>query len=526
MDQVIVLSSSDEDECISDAPSASQKIEQDSSLLPQVDCDDFDNFDYGILDRDEVLCLPSKNNSSSGYSPYLGGQRDKVRKAHDLSDSDDEENVNKQSNTNESSDDELPDLDIDLGPSTSAAKKDGKSAELNLRACEETLPESKLGRQQKREENKQLKQLERAEKANQRQALRQEREQKKKEAAHAKALKQATAEVGRSKKPGECLKWVTCILDPGLLKADYSGELLTALRTCEIEYKVEDCLIPNSVTWERRIQNVTVDDDMTVQRAITIQNEPLVLVVWMWNKIVEEIHSNQLLPSVEEILSLLPGRDLTIAIYGLEDYFKFQKTQKRRDIRSDVLGTGPSKKKAKEGTFEAAPTVSRGDVEYALAEVQIKWGISHRCINSKIDMANLVCQLTKAIAEAPFKQEKHKKDADRLDWYALGDSKDCVVVDKEGNGSLQLWQRQLCQFPLASRETSEAIASVYPSPISLLQAYERCSKEEEAQLLLEDIPVRRGPGPLSTARRIGPQLSKKIHTFFTTFDENSLIAPD
>lgn len=66
------------------------------------------------------------------------------------------------------------------------------------------------------------------------------------------------------------------------------------------------------------------------------------------------------------------------------------------------------------------------------------------------------------------RREKHQKDAE-LDWYAVGDSKDCVAVDKDGNGSLQLWQRQLCQFPLASRETSEAIASIYPSPLSLLQ---------------------------------------------------------
>lgn len=42
----------------------------------------------------------------------------------------------------------------------------------------------------------------------------------------------------------------------------------------------------------------------------------------MWDKIVEEIHNGTLHSSVEEILSLVPGKELTIAIFGLEDYFK------------------------------------------------------------------------------------------------------------------------------------------------------------------------------------------------------------
>lgn len=59
-------------------------------------------------------------------------------------------------------------------------------------------------------------------------------------------------------------QWITSTLDPGLLKAEYSGELLTALRNCEIDYKVEECIYPSSVTWERRLQNVSVDEGMAV----------------------------------------------------------------------------------------------------------------------------------------------------------------------------------------------------------------------------------------------------------------------
>lgn len=37
-------------------------------------------------------------------------------------------------------------------------------------------------------------------------------------------------------------------------------------------------------------------------------------------------------------------------------------------------------------------------------------------------------------------------------------------------------------------------------------------------MLLADIPIRRGAGILASTRRIGPELSKKLHVFFTAKD--------
>jgi hypothetical protein len=65
--------------------------------------------------------------------------------------------------------------------------------------------------------------------------------------------------------------------------------------------------------------------------------------------------------------------------------------------------------------------------------------------------------------------EKHKREQEKLEWYAAGDSRDCVRVDKNGNGLLRLWQQQLCQFNRVSMETAQAITSVYRSPNALVQ---------------------------------------------------------
>lgn len=50
-----------------------------------------------------------------------------------------------------------------------------------------------------------------------------------------------------------------------------------------------------------------------------------------------------------------------------------------------------------------------------------------------------------------------------------GENKDCVRVDKDGNGLQRLWNQQLTMFPLARLETAEAISSKFPTPSSLMQ---------------------------------------------------------
>lgn len=64
-----------------------------------------------------------------------------------------------------------------------------------------------------------------------------------------------------------------------------------------------------------------------------------------------------------------------------------------------------------------------------------------------------------------MKNEKYQQN----DWYIAGDNKDCVKVDKDGNGLNRLWKQVLTAFPLASLETAEAIAANYPSLSSLLK---------------------------------------------------------
>lgn len=67
------------------------------------------------------------------------------------------------------------------------------------------------------------------------------------------------------------------------------------------------------------------------------------------------------------------------------------------------------------------------------------------------------------------KNEKYKN----LDFCLAKDTRDCVLVDKNGNGFRRLWQQQLTTFDLVRLETAEAILSKYSSPTQLFQVWIR-----------------------------------------------------
>lgn len=112
------------------------------------------------------------------------------------------------------------------------------------------------------------------------------------------------------------------------------------------------------------------------------------------------------------------------------------------------------------------------------------------------------------------KQNKYEDDG----YYISSNNTDCVKVDKDGNGLRHLWQQCLTSFPQVRIETAEAIMAVYPTFVSLIEAYDKCHTQEERENLLEDIPIRRMACPFANSRKVGPELSKKICQFYTSLD--------
>ncbi|KAG5886348.1 hypothetical protein JTB14_000450 [Gonioctena quinquepunctata] len=108
-------------------------------------------------------------------------------------------------------------------------------------------------------------------------------------------------------------------------------------------------------------------------------------------------------------------------------------------------------------------------------------------------------------------QEKYELQSQFFDVV----NKDTVRVDKHGNGLGRAWRQMLTMFPLARLETAEAITAAFSTPTSLFEAYRSSTKPEE---LIQNLPIRRAQGPLTSVRKIGPELSKKCFNFFTSED--------
>ncbi|XP_045623199.1 crossover junction endonuclease EME1 isoform X2 [Procambarus clarkii] len=223
----------------------------------------------------------------------------------------------------------------------------------------------------------------------------------------------------------------------------------------------------------------------------------------------------------------LNGANLTLVVCSVDEYLRSQKTGKQQNFRSAVLGqtTKPAKGRKKKSGSEfptlATTSVSRVDIETALVTAQLECGLNHRLLEDANKVASFILQVTKAVAETPFKREKGETT---FSWYAEGNNTNTVKIDRSGVGLLKLWHQQLRQFNNVGVEVAQAIAREHPSPQILLESYRKCQTFREASLLLADIPVRRGAGPLASTRRIGPELSKKIHLFFTTTDPEANLA--
>lgn len=346
------------------------------------------------------------------------------------------------------------------------------------------------------------KEKERLEKKLERERL---KEEKKAAALKQKEEKAALLQKQRSLKPEESIKNIRVEIDNNIINSVYGGSIIIALQQAEIQYNVGNQPSPFTISWDW----VNTNESGGKSQLFYILN---------WQKAVELTLSKELLSHVEIVRSSFSNKSITLIIYDMEKYFNYQKIKTNRELKATATDKNPVKVKGQEREFENAGYVSRDDLEFLLTELQILGKCNHRFIETPEELSILIVQATKSLAQYTFKLEKQKRQEMELDWFAKADSKSSVKVDKNGNGLSNLWQQQLCQFNLVGLETAQAIVSNYNSPVSLVSEYKECFGVRQRENLLENIPIRRDAGILSSVRRVGPELSKKVYQFFNSDD--------
>lgn len=167
--------------------------------------------------------------------------------------------------------------------------------------------------------------------------------------------------------------------------------------------------------------------------------------------------------------------------------------------------------------------IKSNDLDNIYLELQLQFNCVIKFAEKDHDLASLILSFTKAVTVAP---EKRLKNLSPFSFHVdtMKQYKPIRVDIDQTNKTLdQLWKQILQQFPHMGIEQAQAIVNQYGTIQDLVQAYKRCSTENEAKLLLADIQVRRGAGVLTTTRKIGPQMSEKIWKLFTSTNGDDLL---
>ncbi|XP_006617126.1 crossover junction endonuclease EME1 [Apis dorsata] len=336
-----------------------------------------------------------------------------------------------------------------------------------------------------------------------------------------KALKAIAIKKSKNIKPGECLKFMEVIIDKGIENFSYITDIISTLLNTNLQYSIKSQFISNSITWKRNIENHYVNENNEICTITNIENIDQILIIWNWDETVIKVANDNFCTSISDIKSLLPDYKIILVIFGIENYFAYKMQEKNSD-KNETKNKMQKTNIKNNLEYKNFVEISRRQLEICLNEIQIIADCSSRLINNSQDLALMIYQCTKAIAEIPYKLEKNKSLTNKFNWYILGDNRNTVKVDKDGNGLKRLWQQQLCQFNLSSLEIAEAICSVYPCPADLIETYINCTDDEGINLL-KDIPIRRAAGPLTAIRKVGPELSKKIYLMFTSKNGESVL---
>ena len=300
-----------------------------------------------------------------------------------------------------------------------------------------------------------------------------------------------------------------------------------------VSYNIEESpLIPLSVMWYRAKSRLVEGQeeeegrinelDLMVTKE-TVQENHLLTVVDM-PEFVNMVNSYKtdgltLFEFADGLSKKSKCTSLTILVHGLKSYFRTRQNKVNAEFRAAMEGKECKKSKKKS---LGLPVIEKSDIEEALVEFEMMstdFGLKV-CVcwsHTSEEIVRLIAAETKAVAEAPFKRRRGEQMG--FAWYVQADSI-CTVDPKTPVEAAKLWRRQLQQFPKVSRDIADAIAGVYETPMALLLAYEKCDSSSAA-LLLADIRI---TGIVSGTRRIGPDLSKKLHMYFTCRDGDKFIA--
>ncbi|XP_015732703.1 probable crossover junction endonuclease EME2 isoform X2 [Coturnix japonica] len=305
----------------------------------------------------------------------------------------------------------------------------------------------------------------------------------------------------------------------GFLEDPASDIWIEALSSLDCKHSFEPQAIPCSITWRRNMPSVPSAPDECVvkteeEKEVLVLLEPADFLKRLYS-LTQTFASSGSQPDLNQVLPLasLEGsstKSYSLAVVGLDAYRCNQEQNRWHSLspgeQSPISQPGPELFMTQQEILEAQVVLQLwGNIDVQLLDTWQEFG-EH------------VSALTKAIARRPYKSQLEMQE---LSFCTAGVSGKGLRVEKDGTGLWQVWKRQIEQFNRVSPATATAIAEAYPSPGLLVQAYERCSTEDERLQLLSNIPVKSDIS--GKDQRVGPDLSRRIYLFMVSTNPDLIL---
>lgn len=294
-------------------------------------------------------------------------------------------------------------------------------------------------------------------------------------------------------KPPECNKFLKAIINKEILNEAYGSKIESKLQSMSINVEKSRVATPGTITWKRKFNQKIISEDGNVINFDDIEeDEPYLIIIIDIKEFLQAMKEKRLMEKVQAAQEMCVKNPLstTLLIYGLKSYCR--KNKKATNAQ---------------------------ETEMHLTQLQMLANCSHRLFETPDEVALTVAQISKAIAEEPYKIKlKQKTDQEKL--YLSTDIK--VQAKEDDPASLaRLWQTQLICLPLVTFEVAQPITKSFPMPRDLFEAYKKCPGNKEQ--MLADLQIIK-TGPLNkNPRRIGPELSRKICNLMTSKNPNDLL---
>ncbi|XP_037093787.1 crossover junction endonuclease EME1-like [Pollicipes pollicipes] len=227
------------------------------------------------------------------------------------------------------------------------------------------------------------------------------------------------------------------LVDPHLLELEGGGQVLAALQTTDVVVHVTARPQPGTITWERDVTSWREVDGEIISRTTREPEDQIVAV-----------YAAEAMASLIEEQTADPSRGLTAAVRGLGsssgktvtalcwglDKLRRTKPMAGSYKKGEAVRNGGGNRR------KGAPNLDRLQMEAVLVDTLLDTPHNFRFVNSPTDGGEFLAQMSKAIAEAPFKRRRAEP---QFSWFAEADSARPVKVDREQRGLRRLWAEQL-----------------------------------------------------------------------------------